>query len=289
MIFKSRKELYQFSHGTKTWYFTSDAKKVTFGGIEYLPIKGLKRGNIEDADIDKCEVDVTFPHPYQLLNAQGQEFTQVFLNKIYFESVYLTILELYQDQTLVLFKGRVTQPKFDDEAHEMTLVCSTAESYQRRNILTRKFQKTCPNKIYDRFCGLVFADWAVAVTVASISGLDVTFTVNPTQVIDELGNPVFDVNNNPVMETKTYALGYFTRGLLKKDGVFTFVLDHTSTALKVRLYRQHIGLQVGDVVQLAPGCDQSLALCDSRFNNHLRFAGYPNMPNENPVNNQIIK
>ncbi len=37
MIFKSRKELYQFSHGTKTWYFTSDAKKVVHGGIEYPP------------------------------------------------------------------------------------------------------------------------------------------------------------------------------------------------------------------------------------------------------------
>lgn len=267
MIFKSRKELYQFSHGTKTWYFTSDAKKVTYGGIEYLPIKGLKRGNIEDADIDKCEVDVIFPHPYQLLNVQGQEFTQVFLNKIYFESVYLTILELYQDQTLVLFKGRVTQPKFDDDAHEMTLVCSTAESYQRRNILTRKFQKSCPNKIYDRFCGLVFTDWAVEATVTAISGLDVTFNLSG--------------GSKP--------LGYFTRGLLKKDGVFTFVLDNTSTALKVRLYRQHIGLQVGDVVQLAPGCDQSLSLCNSRFSNHLRYAGYPNMPSENPVNNQIIK
>jgi len=308
MMFKSRKELYQFRHGERYWYFTSDSKKVMHNGIEYLPVRGLSRGNIEDADIDKAEVDIIFPHPYALLNKDNEEFTQVFLNKIYFESVYLTIFELYRDTTLVLYKGRVTQPKFDDSANTMTLVCSTAETYQNRNILTRKFQRTCPNKIYDRFCGLVFADWAVEVTVTAINGLDVSYTVNPTQVIDAQGNPVFepdivvlDEDGNPaldenglpiikqgapVMEIKSYLQGYFTRGLLKKGGVFTFIRENSGG---VRLYRQHIGLKVGDVVLLAPGCDQSLKVCDSVFHNSRNYHGFPNIPNENPVNNQILK
>ena len=303
-----RKELFQFTHGSKVWNFTSDVQKVVFGGVSYLPVPGLNRTAIEDEDINKSEIEVSFPHPYLLLNDLGEEFTQVFLNKIYFESVRLTLLELDDDETLVLFKGRVTQPKFDDDSKQMILICSTAETYQNRTILTRKFQRSCANKIYDRFCGLIFEDWAVDVTVTSINNLSIVFAVNPTQVKDEEGNlifepdiPVLDGNGEPildeegqpvveqgaaVMEIKTYEAGYFSRGLLKKDGVFTFIQNHGGG---LRLYRQHIGLKVGDVVQLTPGCNQSLALCESKFNNGHRFHGFPNMPTENPVNSMIVK
>ena len=303
-----RVELYQFKHGDRAWYFTNHRKDVTHDEITYKSVRGLDRDAIEDADIDKSEIEVSFPHPYALLNDLDEDFTQVFLNKIYFESVRLTLLELDDDETIVLFKGRVNQPKFDDDSKQMTLICSTAESYQNRTILTRKFQRSCANKIYDRFCGLIFEDWAVNVTVTSINNLSIVFAVNPTQVKDEEGHlvfepdiPVLDENGGPVldeegqpvveqgapvMEIKTYEVGYFSRGLLKKDGVFTFIQNHDGG---VRLYRQHIGLKVGDVVQLTPGCNQSLALCESKFNNGHRFHGFPNMPTENPINNMIVR
>lgn len=284
----ARSELYQFKHGDKQWFFTSARKAITHNTITYFPVRGLSRGNIEDADIDKCEVELTFPHPYPLFNDADDNFTQVFLNKIYLESVYFTLIELDGSESLVLFKGRVTQPKFDDRDNTMTLVCSTAESFMRRKILTRKYQRTCPNTIYDKYCGLDFDEWSFDVTVTAINGLDVVFTMNPTQVKDEEGNLVFDVNNNPIMETKSYALGWLNRGVLKKDGVFTFIIGNSANG-SIRLYRQHIGLKVGDVVRVAPGCDQSLKMCHEKFNNHKRFGGHPNMPTENPLETQLIK
>jgi len=300
-------ELYQFKHGNKAWYFTNHRKDVVHNDITYKSVRGLDRDAIEDADIDKCEIEVTFPQS-TLINAAGDSFTSIFLNKIYFESVYLTILELEQNETLVLFMGRVTQPKFNDSEDTMMLVCSTGESYLNRTILTRKFQKTCPNSIYDRWCGLKFEDWAFDVTVTAINGLTIAFTVNPTQVkdaegnlvfeqlpvLDELGQPVLDGNGqptytdgDPVMETKTYAAGYLNRGLFKKLGVYTFVVGNTANT--VTLYREHVGVKVGDVIQLAPGCDQSLNTCHTKFDNAARFAGHPYMPSENPVMNQLIK
>ena len=302
-----RVELYQFKHGDKAWYFTNHRKDVTHNGIAYKSVRGLDRDAIEDADIDKCEIEVTFPQN-TLRNEAGDSFTSIFLNKIYFESVYLTVLELEQNETLVLFIGRVTQPKFDDSADTMALVCSTGESYLNRTILVRKFQKTCPNSIYDRWCGLKFSEWAFDVTVTAINGLTISFTVNPTQVkdeegnlvfvqvpvLDELGQPILDVsgqpnykNGAPVMETKTYAAGYLNRGLFKKLGVYTFVVGNTSNS--VTLYREHVGLKVGDVIQLAPGCDQSHKTCHEKFNNAARFAGHPYIPGENPVMAQLIK
>lgn len=305
----ARVELYQFAHGAKQWRFTSARKAVTHNDVTYYPVRGLSRGNIEDADIDKCEVELTFPHPYPLFNDADDNFTQVFLNKIYLESVYFTLIELDGSDSLVLFKGRVTQPKFDDRDNTMTLVCSTAESFMRRNILTRKFQRTCPNNIYDKFCGLDFNEWAFEVTITVVNGLDITYTVNPTQVVDELGNPVFEqvpvldefgqpvldgegqpmyTDGDPIMEVKSYPARWLNRGVLKKDGVFTFIVGNGSNG-SARLYRQHIGLEVGDVVLLAPGCDQSHKTCHEKFNNHKRFGGHPNMPSENPLETQLIK
>ena len=302
-----RVELYQFKHGDKAWYFTNHRKDVVHNDITYKSVRGLDRESIEDADIDKCEIEVTFPQG-NFKNEVGDNFTSIFLNKIYFESVYLTILELEQNETLVLFMGRVTQPKFNDSEDTMMLVCSTGESYLNRTILTRKFQKTCPNSIYDRWCGLKFEDWAFDVTVTAINGLTITFTVNPTQVkdaegnlvfeqvpvLDELGQPVLDGNGqptytdgDPVMETKTYTAGYLNRGLFKKLGVYTFVVGNTANT--VTLYREHVGVKVGDVIQLSPGCDQSLNTCHTKFDNAARFAGHPYMPSENPVMNQLIK
>lgn len=304
----ARSELYQFKHGDKQWFFTSARKAITHNAITYFPVRGLSRGNIEDADIDKCEVDLTFPHPYPLFNDTDDNFTQVFLNKIYLESVYFTLIELDGSESLVLFKGRVTQPKFDDHDNTMTLVCSTAESFMRRKILTRKYQRTCMNNIYDKFCGLDFNEWSFEVTVTAIDGLNVGYAVNPTQVIDENDDPVFEqvpvldefdqpvldeqnnptyVDGDPVMEVKTYPAEWLNRGVLQKDSVYTFIIENSNNV--ARLYRQHIGLGVGDVVRLAPGCDQSHKTCHEKFNNHLRYGGHPNMPTENPATTQLIK
>ena len=304
----ARVELYQFAHGTKQWRFTSARKAVTHNDVTYYPVRGLSRGNIEDADIDKCEVELAFPHPYPLFNTADDSFTQVFLNKIYLESVHFTLIELDAGESLVLFKGRVTQPKFDDRDNTMTLVCSTAESFMRRKILTRKYQRTCMNNIYDKFCGLDFDEWSFEVTVTAIDGLNVAYTVSPTQVVDENNDPVFEqvpvldefgdpvlgeennptyTDGDPVMEVKTYPAEWLNRGVLQKDGVYTFIIENSNNV--ARLYRQHIGLKVGDVVRVAPGCDQSHKTCHEKFNNHLRYGGHPNMPTENPLETQIIK
>lgn len=304
----ARKELYRFSHGSRVWCFTSSSRPVVFNGVTYKPVPGLERTNIEDESIDKCDTDVIFPYPHPLLNNDGESLSAVYDRKIYYGSVQLTILELHKGESLVLFKGRVTQPKFDHHEHTMTLVCKTGESHFERNLITPVFQSPCAHKLYDRLCGLKFEDWAFEATVTAINGLDVQFTVNPTQVVDENGEPVYEQipvldefgqpvldgegqpvyeNGDPVMETKTYSVGYLTDGLMRQDGIWTSLLQHSSG--QVRLYMQHVGLKVGDVIMLAPGCDQTLTTCHDFFSNNLRHGGFPNIPQENPVNNQLMK
>ena len=304
---KTRAELYQFKHGNRTWYSTNQRKAIAHAGIEYLPVRGLQRTAIEDESIDKCDTEVTLPQ-MSLLNAEGDNLSAVFAGKIFYGGVTVTILELYLNETLVLHKGRVTQPKFDEDADTLTLVCETGESYLNRNILTRKFQSSCPNSIYDRWCGLKFEDWSFEVEVTAIDRLKVSYDVVPTQVLDAEGNPMFEQvpvldgegnpvldgqgnptfeNGDPIMETKTYPDQWLNLGLMLKGGVHTLIT--TSTTNSFTLYRQHVGLAVGDVFPVVPGCDQSKKMCDEKFNNWARYAGHQFIPNSNPIFTQLIK
>lgn len=283
---RNRAELFQLKHGDKVWNFTSARKAVVHNSIEYLPVRGLQRTAIEDESIDKCDTEVTFPQMH-LFNTEGEDLAAIFAGKIFYGGVTITILELYQGETLVLHKGRVTQPKYDEDADTLTLVCETGESYLNRNILTRKFQYSCPNSIYDRWCGLKFEDWSFEVEVTAIDGLKVSFNVVPTQVLDAAGNPMFDEEGQPMMQTKSYPDQWLNLGLMLKGGVHTLIT--TSIANSFTLYRQHVGLAVGDVFPVVPGCDQSKKMCDEKFNNWARYAGHQFIPNSNPIFTQLIK
>lgn len=286
-------EIYQFRQGEKTWNLTNQRKDLTYKGTLYKSVSALERTDIEDESIEKCDFETIVPQ-IPILNSQNEDLVALFNNRIYLESVYLTLIELTKNNSnpdgydsLVLFMGRVTHPKFNDDEEILTLNCSTSESYLKRNILVKKFQRVCPNNIYDRWCGLNFNDFAFEATITAISGMTVTFAVSPTQAKDEEGNPLFDEYDNPVMETKTYLSNYLVNGLINKAGVYTLITASSTNA--ARLYREHAGLKVNDIVWFAPGCDQSLKVCQEKFNNGRRYCGHPYMPSENPTRTELIK
>lgn len=314
-----RYELYKFTHGSNEWLFTSNVRSVAFNSKTYLPCRGLSRDNIEDSGIDKADFDITFPQ-IKLLNTDNQDLASLFINKIFMNSVYVEIIELNNNQSLVLFRGRVTVPSFDEDQKTMKLTVSSGESYQNRNILTRKFQRSCPNKIYDRFCGLSFDKWSSKAKVTVINGLNVTVSFEPeveiNEYLDESGNEVKEtittnssLSSNVVSKTKTTVKeitdsatsevtttteivevfnheNSYSRGLIVKDGVEIYLIS--SNGLTLGLYRGFPELKINDIVYIAMGCDQSFESCKT-FDNNLRYMGFPFMPSSNPVNDQIIK
>lgn len=298
------KFLYHFWLGNQHWRFTSARKVVTFDNDAYHPIRGLQHSNIEDAGINKCDIDITFPQPHLLVNEDDQNLAQIFVNKIYYQGVKVEIFELEDDVPLFNFRGRVVIPKFDEKQNTMTLNCSSHESDFKRTVFTQKFQRTCPYSIYDQFCGLDLEKWKFKVRIINTDGLNFSYEVLPTQVLDEEGNLVFEqiplldendepvlgeenqpimVDGDPVMEVKSYPADYLNQGLLIKDGIYTWLRGSGV------LYREHFGLAVNDEVDLAPGCNQSREMCHEKFSNNERFGGHINIPNEDITSSQIIK
>lgn len=249
-LFSSKVDLYEFRIQSTVWYYTSSHKVVTHNGNSYLPCV-VKRSNIDDEDIDKAVVDIEFPFPLSSIAS----FQDLFVNKIFYSGVTATIIELYKGVPLVLFKGDVLTPSFDVTDHTMTLRCGTSEVKQKRSIYTRKFQRLCPNKIYDRYCGLNYDVLKKAATITDITGDVITFNLSVGAV----------------------ANGYFHRGVIEKDGVFVFVSQMQIHNDKVTLYSKFPQLEVGDVVHVAPGCDQSFKTCHEKLSNSINFGGFPFM------------
>lgn len=254
-----RVELYTFVHGSNEWHFTNARKSVTHNSIVYKSVRGLQRDSITDKDINKSEIDVELPQPYDL---DGLE--QLFINRIFYQGVHLTILELEDNETLVLFKGRVIKPSFDEDSDTLKLTCSTAETEFRSRVFTRQFQRTCPYQLFDRFCNVDIENFSVQAVVTAIESTT-RFTFTPTSVID--------------FPTEM--------GMLVKNGVPTMLVSANDN-LGI-LYREHVGLQVGDTVTITAGCNQSRTMCAEVYGNQARFGGFVNIPNENPMYTRIIK
>lgn len=260
-------DLYDISYAGNEWYFTSGQVEVDHNGNIYRPLAGLKRSTVEDIDIHKCDIQIVMPYPYVINNEDDVNLQDLLIDKIYIGTCFVTIIELDNNEPLVLFKGRVTNPKFNDSNNTMTLVCSTSENYQNRNILTRKFQRNCPNKTYDKYCGLDVDQWSFEAIVTNINDLTITF------------------DTNEVYET---VVNYYTRGLLYINGVFIYIVS--SSLNTVTLYEKRYHLKVGDVVKIAPGCDQTRGgNCSLLFHNEKRFMGFPEMLTSNPVNKYIVR
>ena len=77
-------------------------------------------------------------------------------------------------------------------------------------------------------------------------------------------------------------VGYFVGGRISKgSGPYRWISQHAG--LDLVLHIPVIGLEVGDTVNLLPGCDKTIDTCVARFGNRAGFLGFPLIPVSHPV------
>lgn len=247
-------ELYRFTQGAAAWTWTSGDAAVVHAGETYLPHPIGRNGITQGTDIHKASLSVKVPrnNPIGLANIQyPQEAIQG-----------LTIFEKEGADVRVLWKGRVISSKL--AGSEITLLCESVFTSQRRPGLRRRYQKTCPYALYGRGCKVVKADYAVPGTVAAVSGTTLT-------VAAAAGQPD----------------GYYTAGIAETtDGTPRLILEHVGNTLI--LMRPFQGLTVGADIILFPGCDQTEEICHTRFNNLLNNGSFKRLPAKNPMGGSSI-
>lgn len=243
--------LYTFTKGATINRFTSSAQDVEYLSNTYTASPIRHEGINTSGDVERVQMNIYFP--------KSNSFAQTYFSPDYSDVITLTILRGHYgaDDTQVMWKGRVIN--YEAMFDEIKIVCESIQTTTRRNGLRAKYERTCRHALYGDGCGLNIEDFYTTATVDSISELDVTVSVaSADEQID----------------------GYYTGGILEKDGNFAFIRKDVSNVLTMQYLID--GLTAGDTVRIAPGCNLNKGTCVSKFNNIVNFGGFPFIPKKNP-------
>lgn len=250
------RELYHFTDGVNNWYLTSADTAESYGGNTYSKA-AIGRSDIERrGDAERASLTVTMGlfstvGRYFLVNARDLLAT-------------LTIYAKNTDTgvTVQIWRGRFMSPK--PKYNGIELIFESQISVIRRQGLRRQVQTSCPYVVYGNGCRVNPASFAVSGTASAISGAVVT------------------VSAAALSQNGTYSGGM----LQEPSGIKRYITKHAGSALT--LSSTSPTLAVSDTVIIYPGCDQSLATCNSRFSNHLNYGGAPYRPSVNPFSGVSI-
>lgn len=153
---------------------------------------------------------------------------------------------------ILLFSGKVSTADVDRFGAKIT-VKSELELLDIQ-IPRNTFQSGCGNTLFDQACGVNKAGQAVAGVVTAATLADIS----------------------------TALVGDLTLGLIRFDsgvnaGVSRSVRQHSSGRVYFAVPLVS-ACAVGDAFTAWPGCDKTLATCESRFANRANFRGYPFIP-----------
>lgn len=207
------------------------------------------------SDSARSEFPITFP----LSNA----FARTFLDPIGVDRTTVTLWRGFlndpDSELVVQYKGAVLNAK-PSERGTIALTCMSDVADLLRKALPAVFQRPCRHVLYQGGCRLNLAAWQDNASATAISGGDLVLTF--------------------VQDTER-ASGYFKGGILEFNGVREMIIGHSGSSLtlaaKVPGLADEIATNGTASIQIAPGCNLTVATCRDKFGNLPNFGGFPKM------------
>lgn len=242
-------ELYKFVNGSSKYYHTSADEEYLFGIDTYIPTT-IKRGKITQANEgvrNDLKLEVTIEHP----------IVQLFRGSIPERSIPLTIYRTHlqdPDQEVNLFWSGVIL-NVSEKQFNATIVCRPTIGFLKNPLLRPTFQRKCNHTIYDDYCTLNRTSNEIQENIIAGSGLNLTISGIDAAFADG------DLIGGTIQNT---------------DGQFAMITDNVAS--DVVLFTGLSGTDIGDVVRIAPGCQQSDVRCKAlgNYDNYLGFKDVPN-------------
>lgn len=251
---------YLFALGATEYRYTSAATDLTDGSGTFTAESINTTDIIVTNELAKNGIQVTMP--------RDNPVAQLFQGKSPEQKLSLTVYRSHDPTQLgdVHWKGRVIGSTADGEAR--TLMCEDVFTSMRRTGLRGRYQKSCRYALYSPKCGVDRATFAIAATIESENGFDLTITA--------LGSP-------PGNEA-----GYFSGGVIElADGSMRYIMSHAGTTLTLSSAFNDLTIGGGLACTLYPGCNHTTTHCKDRFSNLLNYGGYPYIPGKNPFQNSV--
>lgn len=252
-------ELYEFQLGGQVFRYTSQTAVVSFGGFDYEPVQ-IKRNNPKITD-ERSGVQLLITVPTSLTVARS------YLTIVPASRMTVTIYRQHRTdggspETVVFWKGFVTSCKFKDEIAE--LICEPIQALFSREIPRQSYQAQCNHVLFDDGCQVSKISFSDEVEVTSIDSDGVLLT------LDSLSGA------RPSDST------FFTGGYVERlDGDRRLIFEYTFATDQVRILLPFDGLEVGETVTARAGCAHDPITCRDKFDNIIRYGGFPWMPEHN--------
>lgn len=243
--------LFRFVAGSTIWRYTSASRDITYNG-EVYEAATIKSGNIKSTQSAlKSSLELTMARTLDIASRYAGPPPEIV--------AYITIYRLHVGDTeaMVIWQGRVTSGSLAGD--EATLQCDTLRTLLRQTGLVR-MGRQCRHAIYSRQCGLVASEHAVRLTDVTSDG---------SRVLTHAG-------------LAGQANGWLTGGYVELDtGERRMIVAHAGTNVTLHYALSNVGT-TGLNVTFYPGCNLSISICKTKFNNLANFGGGPTIPLDNP-------
>jgi len=250
------KELYLFSDGVSTYYFTSSDTEEVYLGNTYIPIALGRTKNQVKNELSKANIEVSF--------SIDNEFARGYL-KLVEAILTLTVFSKVDAETpLVEFKGRLVSIK--PEETKLKLVFETVFTSLRRPGLRRAYQRNCPHVLYGRGCNLDKDDFAVDAVATAVTTTGIVVPIAASEPD-----------------------GVYSGGMVLAPGGFLrFITAHVGSNLTlirpIQSLTDTILDEGSEEITIYPGCDRTRDVCVNRFDNLENNGSTPFIPIRNIFN-----
>ncbi len=251
--------LYEFRWGTVHWRYTSADVEQEYGGNDFLPVSirddGMTQGGSAEND-------------FMVTVQSDVELVDLFADSPPTRPVWLTVRRKHADDPMdeapVYWVGRVANVAREENAAEASIRGISIGKLLKSGGLRLTWGKNCPHCIYDSACKVDPNAHKYTVTVAETSGPYLTF-LEPTVPVE----------------------GSFTGGYVEWDRGGSGVtelrgIEEMISDTKVKVLGRLPGLEIGDSIDIFPGCDQTASTCGAGFDNLDNNGGFFFMPEKSP-------
>lgn len=252
--------LYEFRYDTSYYRYTSADQPLTFFAGEpeeviYEPIS-ISDGGFTQGGSDQNDFQITMP--------VNTAVAEMFKNRKPSGKLWLTVRAWHygdpDTEQQIQWLGTVTNSIWVDRATAQ-LSCRSIGGTYDRNGLRLVWQRSCPHVLYGVGC---YVDKTEHAYSALVDGL----TANSFSVTEEL-----------VAVEGSFAGGFVewpdADGNLQRRGIEQQVAD------SFVILGTSVGMIIGELVTIYPGCGRSTAHCKN-FDNLPNFGGFPHMPGKSP-------
>lgn len=256
-------EVYRFTAGTTSYFYTSAEDDVTVNLLDYVAI-AIERGATSIGPAEReTQFKISMPADDSFADAWKAGVPGVRV---------LVEVDRYQRndgalETIRIFEGYVETVTFVKNLTVAEVNCRPSIGARQRVIPREGQHRPCNRVLYDGQC--------------QVSNVDPSFRAASLTPSSQVGR----VLTVPGL-SGTYSDGWFAGGMVEVLGGtdYRLIIEHTGNDLTLLLPFTALPT----TVNVLAGCDHSIETCKSKFDNVINFGGFAFVPLSNPFERGLV-